>query len=283
MTYIVPNYFIEKNDNRMLDLENIYCVNYITKYRDDFLSIRNTMHAVIIPLIGQKIVTTKERNININSSNIYFLYQNNYFLSKRVNDNNKYKSIVLFFNDNFVFDFIKKYKINIDKKYENEFFNFDYLNFNEIKINIKLIENYLEKDFSKSLLKLKIEELFLLVLERDRINLIQFFNKIINTTKDRIKYILEANIDLVNSFEDICVLTRQTPSKIRKYFKNELNTTPKLWINEKRLEKASILLKNTDNTISQIATSCCYSSVSWFILEFKKRYNLTPKEYRYKM
>lgn len=256
MTYVVPNYFIEKNDSRIVDLEEIYCINYITKYREDFLSIRNTMHALMIPLIGQKIITTKEEKLDINSSNICFLYQNNYFLSKRVNENLKYKSIVLFFSDKFVLDFIKKYKIKSDKKSEIELLNFDYSKF---------------------------EELFLLVLQKDEKSLIQFFNKIINTTKDRIKYILESNLDFVNSFEDICSLTRQTPSKIRKYFKDEFNTTPKLWINEKRLEKATLLLKTTDETISQIATSCGYSSVSWFILEFKKRYNLTPKDYRYKI
>ncbi|BAK74713.1 helix-turn-helix transcriptional regulator [Arcobacter sp. L] len=283
MTYIVPNYFIEKNDSRIIDLEEIYCVNYITKYREDFLSIRNTMHAVMIPLTGQKIITTKEQKLDINSSNICFLYQNNYFLSKRVNENLKYKSIVLFFSDKFVLDFIKKYKIKIDKKSETELFNFDYSKFEELKIAIKSFENYLEKDFSKELLKLKIEELFLLVLQKDEKSLIQFFNKIINTTKDRIKYILESNLDFVNNFEDICSLTRQSPAKIRKYFKDEFNTTPKLWINEKRLEKATLLLKTTDETISQIATSCGYSSVSWFILEFKKRYNLTPRDYRYKI
>ena len=80
MTYVVPNYFIEKNDSRIVDLEEIYCINYITKYREDFLSIRNTMHALMIPLIGQKIITTKEEKLDINSSNICFLYQNNYFL-----------------------------------------------------------------------------------------------------------------------------------------------------------------------------------------------------------
>lgn len=110
MTYVVPNYFIEKNDSRIVDLEEIYCINYITKYREDFLSIRNTMHALMIPLIGQKIITTKEKKLDINSSNICFLYQNNYFLSKRVNENLKYKSIVLFFSDKFVLDFIKNIK-----------------------------------------------------------------------------------------------------------------------------------------------------------------------------
>ncbi|MCT7618347.1 hypothetical protein N5U05_11415 [Aliarcobacter butzleri] len=93
MTYIVPNYFIEKNDSRIVDLEEIYCINYITKYREDFLSIRNTMHALMIPLIGQKIITTKEKKLDINSSNICFLYQNNYFLSKRVNENLKFLKI----------------------------------------------------------------------------------------------------------------------------------------------------------------------------------------------
>lgn len=283
MTYIVPNYFIEKSDSRILDLENLYCVNYITKYRDDFLSIRNTMHAIMIPIVGQKIITTKETKIDITSSNICFLYQNNYFLSKRVNDNLKYKSIVLFFNDKFVLDFIKKYELKIEKKSEIELFNFDYDNFEEIKTVIKSFENYLEKDFSAVLLKLKIEELLLLVLEKNEKNLIEFFNKIVNTTKDRIKYILESNLDLVDSFEDICSLTRQNPAKIRKYFKDEFNTTPKLWINEKRLEKATLLLKTTDNTISQISTFCGYSSTSWFISEFKKRYKLTPKDYRYKI
>lgn len=283
MTYIVPNYFIEKSDSRILDLENLYCVNYITKYRDDFLSIRNTMHAIMIPIVGQKIITTKETKIDITSSNICFLYQNNYFLSKRVNDNLKYKSIVLFFNDKFVLDFIKKYELKIEKKSEIELFNFDYDNFEEIKTVIKSFENYLEKDFSAVLLKLKIEELLLLVLEKNEKSLIQFFNKIVNTTKDRIKYILESNLDLVDSFEDICSLTRQNPAKIRKYFKDEFNTTPKLWINEKRLEKATLLLKTTDNTISQISTFCGYSSTSWFISEFKKRYKLTPKDYRYKI
>jgi hypothetical protein len=42
MTYVVPNYFIEKNDSRIVDLEEIYCINYITKYREDFLSMSSS-------------------------------------------------------------------------------------------------------------------------------------------------------------------------------------------------------------------------------------------------
>ena len=45
--------------------------------------------------------------------------------------------------------------------------------------------------------------------------------------------------------------------------------TPKLWINEKRLEKKALLLKQQMKQ-SQLQLHLGYSSVSWFILEFKK-------------
>lgn len=41
-----------------------------------------------------------------------------------------------------------------------------------------------------------------------------------------------------------------------------------------------LLLKNSDKNISEIATECGYSTVSWFISQFKKEYSLTPKEFR---
>jgi len=46
--------------------------------------------------------------------------------------------------------------------------------------------------------------------------------------------------------------------------------------------KASLLLKNTDKTITQISSECGYSTSSWFISEFKKKFSLTPKDFRYK-
>ena len=33
MTYVVPNYFIEKNDSRIVDLEEIYCIKGTSKNR----------------------------------------------------------------------------------------------------------------------------------------------------------------------------------------------------------------------------------------------------------
>ena len=47
-----------------------------------------------------------------------------------------------------------------------------------------------------------------------------------------------------------------------------------------RLLKAKTLLKTSNASISDIATSCGYSSVSWFIGQFKKYYKSTPYLFR---
>lgn len=88
---------------------------------------------------------------------------------------------------------------------------------------------------------------------------------------------------IVSMSEPPCTLTRLTENKIRRYIKNEYNLTPKVWLDTKRLEKAVLMLKNTDNSISDIATECGYTTASWFISQFKKHYNHTPKEFRHKL
>ena len=110
-----------------------------------------------------------------------------------------------------------------------------------------------------------------------------FFNSILLTSKDRIKYILESNIDLIQTLDDMCSITRLSENKIRRYIKKEFNQTPKIWLDTKRLEKAVLLLNNTNKSISDISTTCGYSTVSWFISQFKKYHNQTPKEFRYKI
>jgi AraC-like DNA-binding protein len=110
-----------------------------------------------------------------------------------------------------------------------------------------------------------------------------FFNSVLSTSQDRIKFILESNIDLIQNLDDMCNITRLSESKIRAYIKKEFNQTPKIWLDTKRLEKAILLLKNTNDSITDISTSCGYSTVSWFISQFKKYHNQTPKEFRYKI
>jgi AraC-like DNA-binding protein len=238
---------------------------------------------MIILLDGSKVIHLKDTDINVNSNEICFLTQNNYFMSERITTNTNYKSIIIYFDDKFIFDLIEKYKIKLDSTNTNSIIKLDYSLDILLKSNISLFQDYINKKLDNNLLKLKIEEMFLHSLRIDKNLFSSFLGSITSTSQDRIKFIIESNIDLIQTLDDMCSITRLTQNKLRRYIKIEYNLTPKVWIDTKRLEKATLMLKNTEKTITDISTECGYSTVSWFISQFKKQYKQTPKEFRYKV
>jgi AraC-like DNA-binding protein len=238
---------------------------------------------MIILLEGSKVIHLENKNINLEAGDICFLTQDNYFMSERIAQNLQYKSLIIYFDDKFIFDLLLKYKINLNSIKEDSIIKINYVNDNLLKINISLFENYLNKNLDNNLLKLKIEEILLHSLRINKKLFSSFIQAITATSQDRIKFILESNIDLIQTINDMCSLTRLSENQLRRYIKKEFNLTPKIWIDTKRLEKATLMLNNTEKTITDISSECGYSTVSWFISQFKKRYNQTPKEFRYKI
>ncbi|VAY86242.1 Transcriptional regulator, AraC family [hydrothermal vent metagenome] len=283
MTYIVPNFFIENNDNNLFKIDNLFCLNYITKQKNDFISIRTTMHCMIILLDGSKVIHLKDADVSINSNEICFLAQNNYFMSEKIIANLSYKSLIIYFDDKFIFDLMQKYKIKINSTNKNNVIKLNCSQDMLFKSNISLLQEYLHKRLDNNLLKLKIEEIILHSLRINKNLFLSFLYSITSTSQDRIKFILESNIDLIQTLDDMCSITRLTQNQLRRYIKKKYNITPKVWIDAKRLEKTTLMLKNTNKTITDISSECGYSTVSWFISQFKKQYNQTPKEFRHKI
>lgn len=51
---------------------------------------------------------------------------------------------------------------------------------------------------------------------------------------------------------------------------------------ECRLKEAAALLRTTNRTISDIASALCFSNQSHLHREFRKKYVMTPAQYRYR-
>jgi len=282
MTYVVPNYFKENNYNNLIQIDNLYCLKYITKFKNDLVEVRTTMHSLVVLLEGKKIVHLNNKDLEIHKNEITLLTQNNYYMSERIVNSKEYKSFVIYFDDKFVFDFIKKYSLNISSKNDLELFKLNYKDDENFTNTINSFQNYIDAKLNTNLLKLKIQEIFLHIFRLNTIQMNNFLNSILKTANDRISFILESNIDILQSVDDMCSITNQSEAQLRRYIKNKYNKTPKVWLDEKRVEKAQVLLINTQNTISDIATSCGYSTVSWFTAQFKKYTNNTPRDFRYK-
>ena len=282
MTYVVPNYFKQNNYKNLIQIDNLYCLKYITKQKSDFVQVRTTMHSLVVLIEGSKIVHINNNDIKVNSNEITLLTQNNYYMSERITSNNQYKSFLIYFDDNFIFDFIKEFKIDINTSDENELLKLNYKKDISLNNTINEFQNFIDNNFDKNLLKLKIHEIFLHIYRIDKNNLISFFNSILNTAQDRTSFILESNIDILQNISDMCNITSLSQNQLRTYIKKRHSTTPKVYLDKQRIQKAKLLLSNKDDSISSIATSCGYSSVSWFIAQFKKYTNTTPKDFRYK-
>jgi len=238
------------------------------------------MHGLTLIQEGNKEVELKGNLFKISEKQAIFFAQGNYFSNQNSKD---YQSLTIFFDDNFVVDFVKKYELTLLGKSKGITVR-DYRNHKNILTLIASISSTHQKSTSqqKSLLKLKIELLFLEFYEAYPKDMQGFFKHIVETSSKRMRYILEENIDILEKVSDMQKLMRMSPSHFQKQFYKTFNKAPKVWLDQQRMKKAKFLLASTNKSITEISTECGYSTSSWFIVQFKKYCKNTPKEYRVK-
>ncbi|SMO65656.1 helix-turn-helix transcriptional regulator [Melghirimyces algeriensis] len=88
--------------------------------------------------------------------------------------------------------------------------------------------------------------------------------------------------DLTNppSVRELALRVNLNESKLRKGFRELYHTTILGYLQLLRLDQASWLLKETDQSVTHISQDVGYSHISYFISLFKKRYGMTPNQYR---
>ena len=65
-----------------------------------------------------------------------------------------------------------------------------------------------------------------------------------------------------------------------RFFKKTVGKTVSEYINQYRVEKAAVLLANTDATVGSVGVSVGYEDINYFSRVFKRIKGVTPKEYR---
>ena len=101
-------------------------------------------------------------------------------------------------------------------------------------------------------------------------------------TKDcaQIKEYLDANYADSITLDTLTELTHMNKYYMAHSFAKYTGQSPIQYLNQRRLEAACTLLRDTDHSISSIAESVGFSSQSYFTQAFRKSYNITPIRYR---
>ena len=97
--------------------------------------------------------------------------------------------------------------------------------------------------------------------------------------KDTIAYI-EENYKQPLTVDELAYNAGFSKSRFMTIFKEYTNTTCKKFINQCRLESSREMLRETDDTVLNIAIASGYNNISLYNREFKKVYGITPLEYR---
>ena len=104
----------------------------------------------------------------------------------------------------------------------------------------------------------------------------------IRMTKEcaQIKEYLDSNYAEHITLDTLTGLTHMNKYYMVHSFTKYAGLSPIQYLNQTRLKRAQHLLKNTNYSISDIASSTGFSSQSYFTQIFRKNFNLTPVQYR---
>ncbi|MDR2543531.1 MAG: AraC family transcriptional regulator [Treponema sp.] len=93
------------------------------------------------------------------------------------------------------------------------------------------------------------------------------------------RFIME-NFTRKISLNEIARVAGLSPSYFSTIFKDEMGENLSKYLNRQRVEKASRLLLETDMSLTEIASCCCFEDQSWFSKIFKAYTGISPGKYR---
>ncbi len=96
----------------------------------------------------------------------------------------------------------------------------------------------------------------------------------------RIKEFLDSNYSEHITLDTLTELTHMNKYYMAHSFAKYTGKSPIQYLNQRRMEAACTLLKDTDHSIASISASVGFSSQSYFTQAFRKKYGMTPIKYR---
>ena len=94
------------------------------------------------------------------------------------------------------------------------------------------------------------------------------------------KQYIDSRIDDAPSYKEVAEYVHISVSKLSKDFADFIGLPIHSYIIEQRLEKSTVLLAKDSLTIGQVAALVGYNKSSNFTEAFRKKYGMTPSEYR---
>lgn len=274
--------FILSSTHPQIANEQLAVVDY-KNYLSDTPKSKIQLHKNLISIVleGEKVIQDTEQ-MRIDAAHLVCLKAGRCLMSERLSPTNRYSSLLLFFDDIFVANFIQKY--NIQFAYKPLAMPYLLLEKDDFLHNVVssfqiLLQN---PNSSARICALKMEELLLYWVEKYGAQILNFWVNDRQTDENiLLRNVVERNVFNKLTIEELAFLCNMSASTFKRKFLKLYNTSPNVWFVQQRLAKAAYLLKSGQNRPSDIYLEVGFDTLSGFIQSFKQHYGHTPKRFQH--
>ena len=231
---------------------------------------------------GHKEVHSDTKSMAISNSQFLSMKAGKCLMTEQFADtHHRYRSILLFFSDHAVLQFVRKHSIVLSKTVIRK------------SVQAMAYDGYM-RSFVKSLteisrlsghgkyamLPIKLEEVLLYLVDRLGAD---FLASLITPAGEHVQHfqnVVENNKLNRLSLNELAFLCNMSLSTFKRTFENRFHMSPSKWFQERRLEYAALLLKSEGKRPTDIYLQAGYESLTNFVQAFKSKYGVTPKQYQ---
>ena len=233
---------------------------------------------------GVKEVIGDDKTVRIDREKFVVMKSGNCLMTEKISASDKfYKSILLFFSDDVIIDFLERNDLyQKSKKNQKSFYVFAYDSF--VHHFVDGIEKIIRLPVAlqEKMLVSKFEEIMLYLTHQHGAEFLNVLIQQIGHSEQRLTHIVENNKHIKLSLQELAFLSNMSVSTFKREFYKLYQETPMKWFTESRLTHIALLLKTNNNRPSELFKEAGYDNLSNFIQAFKKKFGVTPKQYQQK-
>lgn len=91
---------------------------------------------------------------------------------------------------------------------------------------------------------------------------------------------IQANLDQDLALATLGRRANLSPDHLQRVFKAAIGETPKAYVTRLRVERAAFCLLAHESQVAEIAANCGFRNTETFIRAFRRRFGVSPREYR---
>jgi AraC-like DNA-binding protein len=231
---------------------------------------------------GTKEVFFDNSTYSINNSQFLLMKSGHCLMTEKLSSDSKYyRSILFFFSNEDVFQFIRKFKLKTsNSKTLHSTYSYNYDSFVKRFVDSLADISKLSKSTQQNILYTKLEEIMLYLMELKGLDFLYSLININDNEKQKFIQTIESNRLNKLTIKELSFLCNMSVSTFKREFEKNFHNSPSKWFQEKRLEHSAFLLKQESKRPSDIYEEVGYENLSNFIQAFKMKFGVTPKQYQ---